>query len=111
MKVNSRECTICAQLGAANEKAERLAEELRRRRGNREDVRAQLEREAEAGVKLRLQAQELEWRQKYQAGPLTCASGSAIVAPMALARSHIRRPAKASRFHVTRQGLKAEALA
>lgn len=54
------------QAKAEHERAERLAEELRRRRGNREDVRAQLEREAEAGVKLQLQQHDLEWRQKYQ---------------------------------------------
>lgn len=54
------------QAKAEHERAERLAEELRRRRGNREDVRAQLEREAEAGVKLQLQQRDLEWRQKYQ---------------------------------------------
>ena len=54
------------QAKAEHERAERLAEELRRRRGNREDVRAQLEREAEAGMKLQLQQRDLEWRQKYQ---------------------------------------------
>jgi ferric-dicitrate binding protein FerR (iron transport regulator) len=54
------------QAKAEHERAERLAEELHRRRGNREDVRAQLEREAEAGVKLQLQQRDLEWRQKYQ---------------------------------------------
>ena len=54
------------QAKAEHERAERLAEELRRRRGNREDVRAQLEREAEAGIKLQLQQRDLEWRQKYQ---------------------------------------------
>jgi len=43
-----------------------LAEELRRRRGNREDIRTQVEREAEAGVKLQMQQQDFEWRQKYQ---------------------------------------------
>ena len=54
------------QARAAEERAERLAQEVRRRRGNREEVRAQLEREAEAGVKLQLQQRDLEWRQKYQ---------------------------------------------
>ena len=54
------------QARAADERAERLAQEVRRRRGNREEVRAQLEREAEAGVKLQLQQRDLEWRQKYQ---------------------------------------------
>ena len=38
----------------------------RRRRGNREDIRTQVEREAEAGVKLQMQQQDFEWRQKYQ---------------------------------------------
>ena len=56
------------QARAAKERAERLAQELRRRRGNREEVRAQLEREAEASVKLQLQQRDLEWRQKYQVG-------------------------------------------
>ena len=56
------------QARAADERAEQLAQELRRRRGNREEVRAQLEREAEAGVKLQLQQRDLEWRQKYQVG-------------------------------------------
>ena len=54
------------QARAAEERAERLAQELRRRQGNREEVRAQLEREAEASVKLQLQQRDLEWRQKYQ---------------------------------------------
>ena len=54
------------QARAAEERAEQLAGELRRRRGNREEVCAQLEREAEAGVKLQLQQRDLEWRQKYQ---------------------------------------------
>ena len=56
------------QARAAEERAERLTQELARRRGNREEVRAQLEREAEAGVKLQLQQRDLEWRQKYQVG-------------------------------------------
>jgi len=54
------------QAKAEHERAERLAEELRRRRGNREDIRTQVEREAEAGVKLQMQQQDFEWRQKYQ---------------------------------------------
>ena len=58
------------QARTADEKAERLAQELRRRRGNREEVRAQLEREAEAGVKLQLQQ-----REKYQVGRHGFSSG------------------------------------
>lgn len=54
------------QAKAEHERAERLAEELRRRRGNREDIRAQVEREAEASVKLQMQQRDFEWRQKYQ---------------------------------------------
>ena len=55
-----------AQAKAEHERADRLAEELRRRRGNREDLRAQVEREAEASVKLQMQQRDFEWRQKYQ---------------------------------------------
>ena len=55
-----------AQAKAEHERAERLGEELRRRRGNREDIRAQVEREAETGVKLQMQQRDFEWRQKYQ---------------------------------------------
>ena len=54
------------QAKTEHERAERLAEELRRRRGNREDIRAQVEREAEASVKLQMQQRDFEWRQKYQ---------------------------------------------
>ena len=63
------------QARAADERAEQLAQELRRRRGNREEVRAQLERAAEAGVKLQLQQRALEWRQKYQVGQHYVPSG------------------------------------
>ncbi|CAL5221203.1 g3352 [Coccomyxa viridis] len=58
--------SLQAQAKAEHERAERLAEELRRRRGNREDIRAQVEREAEASVKLQMQQRDFEWRQKYQ---------------------------------------------
>ena len=58
--------TCLMQAKAEHERAERLAEELRRRRGNREDIRTQVEREAEAGVKLQMQQQDFNWHQKYQ---------------------------------------------
>ena len=50
----------------AKRRAELVEEELAKRRGSREDMRAQLEREAEAGLKLQLQQKDFEWRQKYQ---------------------------------------------
>ncbi len=47
-------------------RAELSTEELAKRKGGREEMRAALEREAEAGLKLQLQQKDFEWRQKYQ---------------------------------------------
>lgn len=54
------------QVADGKRRAELLAEELAKRKGGREEMRAQLEREAEAGLKLQLQQKDFEWRQKYQ---------------------------------------------
>jgi hypothetical protein len=50
----------------AKRRAELLAEEVLKRKCAREEMRAQLEREAEQGLKLQLQQKDFEWRQKYQ---------------------------------------------
>lgn len=50
----------------AKRRAELAGEELAKRRSGREEMRAALEREAEAGLKLQLQQKDFEWRQKYQ---------------------------------------------
>lgn len=50
----------------AKKRAELLAEELQKRKCSREEMRAQLEREAETGLKLQVQQKDFEWRQKYQ---------------------------------------------
>lgn len=54
------------QVVDAKRRAELVEEELAKRKSSREDMRAQLEREAEAGLKLQLQQKDFEWRQKYQ---------------------------------------------
>ncbi len=57
---------IDPQVVDAKRRTELVEEELAKRKSSREDMRAQLEREAEAGLKLQLQQKDLEWRQKYQ---------------------------------------------
>ena len=56
-----------AQAAEAKRARDTLAEKLAERQAGREEVRARLEREAEAGLKLALAEQDLAWRQKHQA--------------------------------------------